>query len=703
MALKKLLSLGMVLVLSVVSLIAAQQEEEPESLPMAWDLKDTDQTGLFTFYDTPAGASDTGKPLDIGDFDGNGCGDIAITGQNASPLGRGGAGHLRIVMNLCSIGGTMEMEALSSGQNVFSIFGAHPGDMSGTETYVADFNGDGFDDLLFSAQNSDGLERQRPNAGAVYVLFGNARFLSHDDIDLAQPQADMITFYGATAEDRLGLWVEGGDFDGDGFHDLLIGANQADGEDDRRINAGEAWVIYGAPDMLEHYGAVTDMQNPPEDSTRIIGVGGDDLMGSCLVGDDLNNDGYDDAIVSSGLWRASASLGGLAFGGGDGPLNRRFNAGETFVVFGRADLRGQLVDLAALIDEAGRPVDNSITVIYGPDPNDLLGEEIAAGDMDGDGRRDLVLGTLVGDGPQNDQDEAGEAWVIYTYEPFAGQIIDLAEPQPDRAVVIYPNQGDSEAGDTLRVADLDQDGVGDLVYGAPNYDPIGLDNRVRPDAGMLAIIFGEVGGLPNDNGQIRLGEPPEGLRTRFIAGADDADMTAYALAVYDVDGDGYIDVAPNAMGGDGARNHLLNTGDVYIISGAELLSENHHSSLETAEQETTPTPWPTSTPVPAVTVSASQAGDRENGQVLYTETCFACHGVEGEGITGLGLSLVTSPLVRYSPDDELVDFLRVGRPAEHPENVTGISMPAGGGRPDWSDQQLLDIVAHIRWLRDQDG
>lgn len=696
---KQLLVFSTLLMLALASIVVALQEDL--SLPMMWDLKDSEQAGLFVFYDSPAGVSDTGKPLDIGDFDGNGCGDVAITGQNASPLRRGSAGHIRIVMNLCDIGGQMKMDALAAGQNVFSIFGARPGDMAGTETYIADFNGDGYDDLLFGAQNSDGPFGGRSNAGAAYVLFGNPRFLAHDDIDLAQPQDDVIVFYGATAVDRFGLWVEGGDFDGDGFHDLLIGANQADGEGDHRINAGEVWVIYGASDMRERYGPITDMQNPPGDATRIIGAGTDDLMGSCVWGDDLNNDGYADAIVSAALWRASSGLGGLAFGGGDGPLNGRFNSGETVVVFGAPDLRGQLVDLAVRIDETGKPVDDSITVIYGPNPNDLLGEEIAAGDLDGDGQLDLILGTLIGDGPQNDQDEAGEAWVIYTHEPFVGQMIDLAEPATGRAVVIYPDQADSKAGDTLRVADLDQDGIGDLFYGAPNYDPIGFDDRVRPDAGMLAIIFGEAGGLPDDNGQILLAEPPDELRVRFIAGADDGDMMAYAMAAYDVDGDGYVDIAPNAMGGDGAHNDQINAGEIYIMSGAELMSADHVTSLVAAQPQATPSPWPTSTPLPQATVVASPFGDRESGQQIYATTCFACHGMQGEGIAGLGLPLVTSPLVMFSPDDELLDFLRTGRPADHPENVTGVSMPPGGGYPDWSDQQLLDIVAHLRWLRDQ--
>ena len=186
-----------------------------------------------------------------------------------------------------------------------------------------------------------------------------------------------------------------------------------------------------------------------------MGADYSDLLGSCVWGDDLDGDGIDDAIVSAGLWRASSGVGGLSFGGGDGPANSRYNAGESFVIFGTPDLRGQTIDLAAMLDETGTPLDERITVIYGVDANDLLGEEIAAGDMDGDGRNDLILGTLIGDGAENNLDEAGEAWIIYTHDPFRGLQIDLAGVEPERAVVIYPDQADSKAGDTLRASDLD--------------------------------------------------------------------------------------------------------------------------------------------------------------------------------------------------------------------------------------------------------
>ncbi len=685
------------------------QTPVPPTGNQPWDLQYTNQAGQFTYYDSPVGASTTGKPLDIGNFDGNDCGDIAITGQNATHSldgeWRGSAGHIRIIINLCLIHGQTSSESMMPWEKGFSIYGAYAGDMAGTETYTADFNGDGFDDLLFSAQNSDGAQRDRSNAGAVYLLFGSSDFVQHGDIDLRKMGDDLMVFYGATSEDRMGLWVEGGDFDGDGIQDLLIGANQADGENDERINAGEAWIIYGDKNMQSRYGQVTDMRQPPADATRIIGADFDDLLGSTVWGDDFNGDGFDDATVSAGLWRASSGIGGLSFGGGDGPGNTRYNSGETFIVFGTATLRGQTIDLAAKLDASGRPIDNSISVVYGQNANDLLGEEIAAGDMDGDKRLDLILGTLIGDGPEENLDEAGEAWIIYSHEPFTGQMFDLNNLELGRGVVIYPDQADSKAGDTLRAGDLDHDGVDDLFYGAPDYDGTSYDGRIRHNAGMMAIIFGEYGGLPNQNDKILLFSPPEKLRVRFIIGGDQNDMMPYALSIGDVNHDGYIDIAPNAMGGDGEHNDRVNAGEIYVLSGTEFLSSKHifidpdsaENPIDASEATFAPTPaFQTDT-----IIAATGSGNIESGKQHFEETCAGCHGFQGQGVPGLGLPLVTSPLILYAPDADLLAFIRAGRPAGHPDNVTGVSMPPSGGRPDWNDQQITDIIAYLRVLRDQ--
>lgn len=568
------LTFSILLVMLIFSLLYVKAQSG-ESIPV--DLR-SEREDIFIFYDAPAGSATTGEPLAIGDLNSNGCGDIVVAGQNASfgrPEGwRNNAGHLRIIMDLCSISGQIDMaNPLDTSNPIITIFGARSDDMLGTEISIGDFNADGFDDVLVGAQNHDGIDNDRPNAGAAYLILGSRTFDELSDIDLLNPTDNIIRLFGADAEDRLGIWVDHGDVDADGYVDMLIGANQADGLDNSRINSGEVWVIYGGNDLINQYGFFIDLRNPSNDTTRIIGVDYDDLFGSTILGADLNNDGYSDVIASAALWRGSAGIGGVDFGGGDGPNNSRYNSGDTYIIFGGSQLRGITIDLAIKLDDIGNPIDESIAIVYGADANDLMGEELAAGDLDGDGRNDLVLGSLVTAGLNNTMDEAGEAWILYGTESFEGRAIDLAEPNFDTMVVVYPDQPSSKGGDILRVADLDNDGIADLFYGAPNYDPTGNDSSIRQNAGMLAIIYGVAGGHIHEQAIVIPFGVSEDVRISYVIGADSEDMMAYGLAIYDVNNDGIFDVAPNGMGGDGADNQQVNSGEIYVIDGSTFISQ----------------------------------------------------------------------------------------------------------------------------------
>ncbi len=50
-------------------------------------------------------------------------------------------------------------------------------------------------------------------------------------------------------------------------------------------------------------------------------------------------------------------------------------------------------------------------------------------------------------------------------------------------------------------------------------------------------------------------------------------------------------------------------------------------------------------------------------------------------------------------DDEFVDFIKLGRPASHPDNTTGVDMPPKGGNPALTDDELYDVVAFVRTLQ----
>lgn len=84
------------------------------------------------------------------------------------------------------------------------------------------------------------------------------------------------------------------------------------------------------------------------------------------------------------------------------------------------------------------------------------------------------------------------------------------------------------------------------------------------------------------------------------------------------------------------------------------------------------------------------------GEGVFHTVCMACHGFNGEGIQGLGKPLVGSEFVNGLSDDELAQFIIVGREATHPLNTTGVAMPARGGNPGLSDQNIHDTVAFIR-------
>lgn len=96
------------------------------------------------------------------------------------------------------------------------------------------------------------------------------------------------------------------------------------------------------------------------------------------------------------------------------------------------------------------------------------------------------------------------------------------------------------------------------------------------------------------------------------------------------------------------------------------------------------------------TAAAGGSGGAAQGAELYGSTCQACHGADGEGIDGLGKALNPSEFVQSQSDAELVAFLLVGRPASDPENTTGVDMAPKGGNPSLTDEDLQDIVAHLR-------
>jgi disulfide bond formation protein DsbB len=91
-------------------------------------------------------------------------------------------------------------------------------------------------------------------------------------------------------------------------------------------------------------------------------------------------------------------------------------------------------------------------------------------------------------------------------------------------------------------------------------------------------------------------------------------------------------------------------------------------------------------------------GDPAKGKEAFA-TCAGCHGPEGKGVEGLGKDMTTSQWIKSQTDEQLLAFLKTGRPASDPLNTTGVDMPPKGGNPALTDAQLLDIIAYIHSIQ----
>ena len=106
--------------------------------------------------------------------------------------------------------------------------------------------------------------------------------------------------------------------------------------------------------------------------------------------------------------------------------------------------------------------------------------------------------------------------------------------------------------------------------------------------------------------------------------------------------------------------------------------------------------------LPTETAAADAAGaavaSGASGKSMWMATCRSCHGPGGEGMPGQGKDIRGSEFIAGKTDQELVEFIKVGRMPFDPLNTTGIQMPPRGGNPLLSDADLMVIVGHLRTI-----
>ena len=96
------------------------------------------------------------------------------------------------------------------------------------------------------------------------------------------------------------------------------------------------------------------------------------------------------------------------------------------------------------------------------------------------------------------------------------------------------------------------------------------------------------------------------------------------------------------------------------------------------------------------TNASTSKGNATKGKTAFLSTCSACHGADAKGVPSLGKDMTTSVFIKGLTDDQLLDFVKKGRPSSDPANTTKVDMPPKGGNPALSDQDLYDVIAFIR-------
>ena len=422
-----------------------------------------------------------------------------------------------------------------------TITGVAKGDRLG-ESFAngGDTNGDGWEELWVGAPGDPSISSTK---GAAWLFAGP---LSTSDTADALSLARLD---GEQSKDRAGYSVAGaGDLDGDGYDDLAVGA----WANDNAATSGGA--VYVAMGPFSGHTSLADGAGIWEGSSNY------NYLGRSLSGGrDLDGDGLPD--LATGTYRPNAT--------------GAVQAGAVYLLFGPATPGGSIDDADVLIqgsepyEYAGDAIDiqgdsdgdgqadlvvgsrgkdatgsgsGAIYLFLGPLLSDTetdqadasaAGEAAAdaygtdvhfAGDVDGDGYDDLLVGA-----PGSDQGgtDSGAAWLLYG--PLEG---DVGATGSGRSLLMVGESASDAAGQGLASGDLNADDSPDLVVGAPDHA------EGSSQVGASYVIFGPLTGtldLADADGRI-LGKTSGG------------EVGATALADLDLDQDGLDDLLVGAPG-----------------------------------------------------------------------------------------------------------------------------------------------------------
>ncbi len=346
----------------------------------------TDTEGKFY---SPNASYDAGRLVDVGDVDGDGVNDVVVATLYAN--GYNGGGYL--VYGPMS--GTQDLSTYG-----YRFEGARDTYGAGRSVGLADTNNDGFDDIIFGAPYT--------GSQSAFIVYGPVT----DDMDLTDADVQIEGEYGTYCAHGTDL----GDVNGDGYADAIIGAYYEDMGGGS--GSGNGYLKYGPfttseIDIRDEYDGLLIGENPSSYTGRIM-----------RGGEDYNGDGIGDVLVPA------------VYDSTSGPY-----AGSVYMVYGPAS--GDM-DLSS-----------AEVIIRGENSSDYLGYSINQGDFDGDGYHDAAMGAYYANST------TGKAYVVFG-NGSTGEI-----SAADADFIVTGHQASMQTGSGVGSYDVDQNGADDLVVGAP--------------------------------------------------------------------------------------------------------------------------------------------------------------------------------------------------------------------------------------------